>query len=103
MGAAHSLVINKTHKKICVITFNLSDILYQCKYLFRDCKIFPVKFPSLSVSYSFFLQLAYQNMYVLMPGESKQIEAQADPYGLKGDHYSHINADYSTSNLFVPV
>ena len=26
---------------------------------------------------------AYQNMYVLMPGESKQIEAQADPYGLK--------------------
>ena len=30
--------------------------------------------------------LAYQNMYVLMPGESKQIEAQADPYGLKGDY-----------------
>jgi len=25
-------------------------------------------------------------MYVLMPGESKQIEAQADPYGLKGDY-----------------
>lgn len=31
----------------------------------------------------FLVQKAYQNMYVLMPGESKQIEAQADPYGLK--------------------
>ena len=30
MGNAHSLVINKTHKKICVITFNLSDMLYTC-------------------------------------------------------------------------
>ena len=90
MGAAHSLVINKTHKKICVITFNLSDILYQCKYFMPCPKKKPcVKSPFLSGSHFLvpIYKLAYQNMYVLMPGESKQIEAQADPYGLKGDHY----------------
>lgn len=28
MGPAQSTVINKTHKKICVITFNNADLLY---------------------------------------------------------------------------
>ena len=31
MGNAHSLVINKTHKKICIITFNQADLLYTSK------------------------------------------------------------------------
>ena len=55
MGAAQSMVVNKTHKKICVLTFNEADRLYT----------------------------AYNKMYVLEPGESKQVEALSSPLGLK--------------------
>jgi hypothetical protein len=31
MGPAHSTVVNKTHKKLCVVTFNNADLLYHCE------------------------------------------------------------------------
>ena len=31
MGPAQSMVVNKTHKKLCVLTFNHADLLYNCK------------------------------------------------------------------------
>lgn len=31
MGPAQSIVVNKTHKKLCIITFNNADLLYHCK------------------------------------------------------------------------
>lgn len=55
MGNAHCLVVNKTHKKLCVVTFNQADLLHT----------------------------KYTNMYILDPGESKQVEAIPHDYGLK--------------------
>ena len=31
MGPAQSMVVNKTHKKLCVLTFNHADLLYNSK------------------------------------------------------------------------
>lgn len=83
MGNAHSLVINKTHKKICIITFNQADLLYTSKCLHTRATCIT----GLPTSH-FCLVLkpspsAYTNIYVLMPGESKQVEAATDPIGLK--------------------
>eukprot|EP01035_Chromulina_nebulosa_P035320 gene35320-47466_t len=55
MGPAQSMVVNKTHKKLCVLTFNHADLLYN----------------------------SYEKMYVLEPGEQKQVEALSSPIGLK--------------------
>jgi len=50
------MIVNKTHKKICILTFNNADLLYHY----------------------------YCKMYVLEPGETKTVEAAlSDPYGLK--------------------
>ena len=54
MGNAHSLVINKTHKKICVITFNLSDMLYSCEFSFSHAL--------LSSTLSFFARSSHPNI-----------------------------------------
>lgn len=32
MGSAHSMVVNKTHKKVCLLTFNQADLLYNCEF-----------------------------------------------------------------------
>lgn len=37
MGNAHSMVVNKTHKKVCILTFNQADLLYNCKLLPLVC------------------------------------------------------------------
>lgn len=55
MGNSHALVVNKTHRKICIITFNQADLIYQ----------------------------SYHSMYILEPAETKQVEANSDPIGLK--------------------
>lgn len=55
MGNAQAMVVNKTHKKICVITFNQTDLLMR----------------------------SYHSMYILEPAETKQVEANSDPNGLK--------------------
>eukprot|EP01035_Chromulina_nebulosa_P018217 gene18217-23883_t len=55
MGNAHCLVVNKTHKKLCVVTYNHADMLYT----------------------------GYKNMYIIEPGESKQVEAIPHDYGLR--------------------
>jgi len=55
MGNAHCLIVNKTHKKICVVTYNYADSLYT----------------------------SYKEMYILDPGEQKQVEAIANDYGLR--------------------
>ena len=55
MGNAQCIVHNKTHKKVCIITFNQADLMYK----------------------------EYKYMYILDPGETKPIEAQSDPIGLK--------------------
>ena len=55
MGNSYCLVSNKTHKKLCIITFNNADLLYN----------------------------SYHSMYILEPAETKQVEAASDPFGLK--------------------
>jgi hypothetical protein len=55
MGAANSTVVNKTHKKLCVITFDKADLINS----------------------------AYRNMYTIEPGESVKVEALAHLDGLK--------------------
>eukprot|EP01039_Chlorochromonas_danica_P005520 gene5520-6079_t len=55
MGPAHSLVVNKTHKKLCIVTFNNADLIYN----------------------------SYYAMYVIEPGETKEVQAASDPIGLK--------------------
>ena len=56
MGNSHCMIVNKTHKKICILTFNQADLVYG----------------------------SYVKMYVLEPGESEKVEsATADPIGLK--------------------
>mmetsp|Transcript_1349 Transcript_1349/g.1433 ORF Transcript_1349/g.1433 Transcript_1349/m.1433 type:complete len:136 (+) Transcript_1349:136-543(+) len=55
MGPAHSMIVNKTHKKLCVITFNNADLLYT----------------------------SYHDMFIIEPGESKEVQAASDPIGLK--------------------
>jgi hypothetical protein len=83
MGNAHALVINKTHKKICIITFNQADLLYTSKSL----ALFPQTYLSAYIQTHCELTssscAAYTNLYVIMPGESIQVEAATDPIGLK--------------------
>ena len=56
MGVGNSVVVNKTPKKICVITFNYADIIYG----------------------------SFENVYILLPGESKNVETTvANDKGLK--------------------
>ena len=55
MGNSVCLVSNKTHRKLCIITFNNADLLYT----------------------------SYHSMYILEPAETKQVEAAGDPFGLK--------------------
>ena len=56
MGVGNSVVVNKTPKKICVITFNYADLVYG----------------------------TYENIYEVMPGESKNVETTvANEKGLK--------------------
>ena len=82
MGPAHSMVVNKTHKKVCILTFNEADLLYYCKFV---C-ISYYRFLTLQYLHSknFVSRVAYCNMYILEPGESKQVEASlSNPIGLK--------------------
>ena len=55
MGNAVCQVHNRTHKKLCVLTFNQADLLYQ----------------------------KYEHMYSLDPGASCVVEALSNPIGLK--------------------
>ena len=55
MGNAVCSVHNKTHKKLCVVTFNQADLMYS----------------------------KYENMYSLDPGASCVVEALTNPIGLK--------------------
>ena len=67
MGRIWSIVVREIRKK----TFDIIPLL-----------LFPF-LPNLSV---------YENMYVIMPGESKKVEAVANEAGLKGTtHPSHTN------------
>ena len=31
MGNSYCMLANKTHKKICILTFNQADLMYACK------------------------------------------------------------------------
>lgn len=55
MGNAQALVVNKTHRRICVITFNQADLLYN----------------------------GYHSLYILEPAETKEVQALSNPIGLK--------------------
>lgn len=53
MGPAHSTVVNKSKKNICIITFNNPDLIYK----------------------------TYQNLYIVEPGTEVVVEALADSVG----------------------
>jgi len=55
MGNSVCSVHNKTHKKLCIVTFNQADLLYK----------------------------KYEHMYSLDPGASCVVEALTNPIGLK--------------------
>jgi len=55
MGNACCQVHNKTHRKVCVVTFNQAELVYN----------------------------KYTNMYTLDPGQSIVVEAITNPIGLK--------------------
>ena len=55
MGPAHSTVKNHTEKRICVITFTFTDLLY----------------------------FTYNTMYTIEPGATRLVESQPDATGLK--------------------
>lgn len=72
MGPAHSSVVNKTQKKICVLTFNEADLLYH----------------------------TYTNLYILLPGETKVVEAIPHPVGLKLAIIYHTNDEVCQRLLY---
>ena len=79
MGNSNCMVVNKTHKKICLLTFNQADLLYGCD----DILIFIIHLLFIII-FLIVTNSAYVNMYVLEPGESLKVEsATADPIGLK--------------------
>lgn len=55
MGAAHCSVVNQTTRPLCVITFNMADLMYK----------------------------TYHTMYIVEPGDIQVVEANPDAIGLK--------------------
>lgn len=80
MGPAHSTVANKTHRKVCIMTFNNADLVYNCRF-------FSTAFLCVRLFYLVILSRvecsAYVHKYILEPGETMKIEAASDPIGLK--------------------
>ncbi len=55
MGAAHCSVVNQTTRPLCVVTFNMADLMYK----------------------------TYHTMYIVDPGDIQVVEANPDAIGLK--------------------
>ena len=80
MGPAHSTVVNQTSNPICVITFNMADLIYKSNnwYIFIQIYIYLYNYSNIYL----FIQ-AYHTMYIIEPGESSVVEANPDAVGLK--------------------
>jgi hypothetical protein len=72
------MVVNKTHKKIVILTFNQADLVYSSEDQehSRSCILG-------CVMLSCVVHVEYQNMYIIDPAESLQVEAITNPVGLK--------------------
>jgi hypothetical protein len=87
MGPAHSTVVNMSSKRICVITFLNTDLLYFSKnnsfysYSSGMCNFGPVA--------------AYTAMYVIESLGSAEVQAQPDAIGLKVGLVYDINEETS--------
>ena len=65
MGNARSIINNKSNRKLCVLTFNEADLLYQY----------------------------YTNFYSIDLGESKEVHALSNPIGLKYGIIIEVNVE----------
>ena len=65
MGNARSTINNKSNRKLCVLTFNEADLLYQF----------------------------YTNFYSIDLGESKEVHALSNPIGLKFGIIIEVNVE----------
>lgn len=63
MGPAHSTVKNHTERRLCVITFTYTDLLY----------------------------FTYNTLYTIEPGETRLVESQPDATGLKIGVIYHVD------------
>lgn len=75
MGPAQSTVINQSTNRICILTFNNTDLLYKSKLL--------LLLLLLIFLLSLLIIIAYHSMYILEPGDETLVEANPDAVGLK--------------------